>query len=223
MVPFYEALGFRVTYRQAKPNPYLCLARAAVDIHFFGLASFDPNDSMGSIVWLVPDTLTLHRAFSNGLRARFGRVPLSGIPRMTRPRRKQGAGGGFTVVDPGGNWLRISSPSDEADDVGPSSQLDLVLRAAARQGDAHGDPTRAISMLDAGLLRHADMSPADRLTALVYLAELLVRVGDQQRARATLALIANLDLDTRARTAASAQLAAAAELAEALDGPSTTP
>lgn len=30
VVPFYEALGFAVTYRQARPNPYLSLSRGEV-------------------------------------------------------------------------------------------------------------------------------------------------------------------------------------------------
>jgi hypothetical protein len=48
-----------------------------------------------------------------GLRAAYGKLPVTGIPRITRPRRKQGAAGGFTVVDPGGNWLRVSSQTAE--------------------------------------------------------------------------------------------------------------
>jgi hypothetical protein len=122
VVPFYEALG-----------------------------SFDPMTSMGSLIWQVPDTTILHRAFSDGLRARFGRVPSPGIPRMTRPRRRQG----------------------EADDGGPTSQLDLVLRAAARQGDALGEPQTAILMLHAGLVRHAGAPAVERPPVLAYLAELL--------------------------------------------------
>ncbi|WP_420179306.1 hypothetical protein [Paenarthrobacter sp. TA1.8] len=107
VVPFYEALGFTLTFRQARPNPYVCFNRGGIDLHFFGLEAFAPENSMGSAILLVPDTGVLYDEFAAGLRAAFGKLPISGIPRITRPRRKQGTAAGFTVVDPGGNWLRI--------------------------------------------------------------------------------------------------------------------
>ncbi|MDR6415186.1 VOC family protein [Pseudarthrobacter sulfonivorans] len=110
MLTFYTALGFTRTYRQTKPNPYLAMRRDDVHLHFFGMPGFEPADSYGSCIIQVPDTAVLHRAFADGLRDLYGKVPLAGIPRMTRPRPRKNAEGltGFTVVDPGGNWLRIS-------------------------------------------------------------------------------------------------------------------
>jgi hypothetical protein len=211
VLPFYRALGFEQTYRQERPNPYLGLRRGAIELHFFGLEAFDPEQSLGSVILLVPDTAALYDAFAAGLRAAYGKLPVAGLPRITRPRRKQGTAGGFSVVDPGGNWLRVSATGDEDDDA-PDGRLDRVLRTAARQGDAHGDEARAIAVLDAGLIRHADASDVDRAPVLVYLAELLVRTGDRERAGAILAEVRALDLDDDDRGAVAADLAAAAEI-----------
>ncbi|RZQ61320.1 hypothetical protein EWH70_25785 [Amycolatopsis suaedae] len=218
VLPFYTALGFAVTFRQDRPNPYASVRRGGIELHFFGVPGFDPAQSMGSTVVIVPDTAALHADFAAGLRAAFGKVPVSGIPRMTRPRRKSGAPGGFSVVDPGGNWLRISSRSDdEAVDTPPESRLARVVATAARQGDSHGDVDRAIDVLRTGLARHAGAPPAERLPALVYLAELQVRAGDRDAAAGLLAEVRALELTGAEREAVATDLATAAELAADLD------
>lgn len=132
---------------------------------------------------IVPDTGILYDEFAAGLRAAYGKLPVKGIPRITRPRRKQGMPAGFSVVDPGGNWLRITSGDPGEDEGGP---FERVLRNAARQGDSRGDEAAAIAVLEAGLVRHADATDAEKVPVLVYLAELLIRVGEEDRASVVL-------------------------------------
>ncbi|WP_206060846.1 hypothetical protein [Nonomuraea basaltis] len=132
---------------------------------------------------------------------------------MTRPRRMQGAAGGFMVVDPGGNWLRISRYKDDADEPDPSEgRLARVVAAAARQGDSHGDEAAGIRVLENGLARHADAPPAQRLPALVYLAELRLRTGDRDGAAALLAEVEAMELAPAEREALTTDLATATEL-----------
>lgn len=50
---------------------------------------FDPADSYGSCIVSVPDVGALHASFAAGLRAAYGKVPVAGIPRMTRPRKRK--------------------------------------------------------------------------------------------------------------------------------------
>jgi hypothetical protein len=130
VLPFYLALGFRQTYRQARPNPYLCAA--------------------------------------------YGRLPIAGLPRITRPRRKQGTSAGFSLVDPAGNWLRISSGAEETE---TGDRFERALLNAARQADAHGDEAAGIKVLEAALRRHPDATDQERIPVLIYLAELLIRTG----------------------------------------------
>ena len=205
VLPFYEALGFRLTFRQTRPNPCLAVARDdGFDLHFAGMPEFDPENSYSSVIVLVPDTQTLYDEFAAGLRTEYGKLPIAGIPRITRPRRKQGTSGGFSVIDPGGDWLRIISGGAEQDEGG---RFERVLLNAARQGDSHGDVGAAIAVLEAGLIRHADATDVERLPVLLYLAELLIRSGATERASAVLAELQAFDLDE----------AASAEVAELVD------
>ncbi|MBF6330130.1 hypothetical protein [Nocardia transvalensis] len=218
ILPFYAALGFEQTYRQDRPNPYVALRRDEVEMHFFGVPGFDPAESMGSVGLAVPDTAALYSAFAAGLRAEFGKVPVSGIPRMTRPRKKQGMPTGFSVVDPGGNWLRIFRKDDPGDDPSArESRLERTVKAAARQADSHGDENAGILVLENGLARHADAPAAQRVPALVYLAELYIRTGDHPRASSLLTQIAALDLSDADRQTLAPDLALAADLAADLD------
>lgn len=207
---FYENLGFEITYRQDRPYPCAGVRRGGIELQFAGIPAFEPEDSYGSVIIGVPDTAALFADFAAGLRAGYGKLPITGIPRITRPRRKQGAGAGFTVVDPGGNWLRIASyGGQEVPEAG--GELARVLENAARQADSRGDLGRAVQVLDAGLARHPDAPAADRVPVLAYLAELAFRAGDHERAAAVLAELRTHELD--AETAA-----AVAETAAALEG-----
>src|SRR4051812_35389468 len=104
---FYEALGFRTTYRQRRPNGYAVVAREDLVLHFFSIEGFVPADSYGSCLVGVPDAAALYAAFRDGLCARYGRLPTAGIPRLTRPRKGQDGVTGFALIDPGGNWIRV--------------------------------------------------------------------------------------------------------------------
>lgn len=106
---FWTALGFDVTYSQLRPNPYVALRRGGVDLHYFGLDGLAPEDSYSTCIVLVDDTAPVFDALAAALRTRYGRLPLAGFPRITRPRRRANAGGatGFSLVDPAGNWVRF--------------------------------------------------------------------------------------------------------------------
>ncbi len=175
---FYAALGFATTFRQLRPNPYAVVAREDLVIHLSGIEGHDAASSVSSVIVTVPDAEALYESFRDGLREHLGRVPVSGIPRLLRPRRKAGAATGFSVVDVGGNWLRFyraGEPEEAAEDR--RTGLERVVDVAARQGDARGDHEQAIAVLTTGLERHPDAPAAARVEALLYRAELLVRAG----------------------------------------------
>lgn len=180
---FYSALGFDITFRQLRPNPYAVVRREDLQIHLAGVDGFDPESSMGSVIVTVADADRWYESFRNGLEQLYGRTPSRAIPRLLRPRRKAGTATGFSVVDVGGNWIRVfrEQQLDERPDE-PVSGLARVLEVAARQGDARGDEGRAVAVLTAGLTRYADAAPALRLEALAYRAELLHRLGRAEEA-----------------------------------------
>ena len=212
---FYGALGFSTAFRQVRPNPYAVVRREGWELHLAAIDGFDPEQSYASAIVVVPDAEELYAEFAAGLRAARGRVPLKGIPRLLRPRRKQGTVSGFTLVDVGGNWLRIyRAGAVEGEDDEGKVGLARVLLGAARQGDAHGDEGRAATLLEKGLQRHPDAPASERVEALVYLAELRIRLGEDGRARDLLAQVARMPLTDDERDRAAASLAVADELSE---------
>jgi len=213
---FYEILGFAVTYRQSRPNPYAAVRRDDLQLHFFGIPDFDPAQSYGSCLVIVPDVAALHSAFAGGLRAADGKLPFAGVPRMTRPRRKPDGVGGFSVVDPGGNWIRISQAKGDAPSaVGPRSRLARALDGAVRIGDSKGDKATAARVLDAALEREASATVTDRVEALVYRAELAVALDDGEVADRLLGQVAGMPLDDAQRSSLADALVNASDLERA--------
>ena len=187
-VAFYEALGFTRTYRQLRPNPHAVVELDDLGVHLAGIDGFDPAASYASVIVTVPDVGGLHDAFAAGLRRAYGRLPGAGIPRLLRLRRKAGTATGFSVVDPGGNWLRFYQ--EGATDEEPeerSTGLARALEVAARQGDSRGDEAQALVVLDAALQREAGAPAAERAPLLLYRAELLARLDRVAEAAEALA------------------------------------
>ncbi|SHF14909.1 VOC family protein [Streptoalloteichus hindustanus] len=122
------------------------MRREDLQLHFFGLEDFDPEKSYGTCLVYVEDTGALYESFAAGMRAAHGKVLVSGIPRMTRPRRRKntGATSGFSVLDPGGNWIRFfAADGDDSEDEPreePTSKLGKALENAIVLGDSKVDP-----------------------------------------------------------------------------------
>ena len=175
---FYEMLGFEITYRQTRPNPHVAVRREDINLHFFGMDGYDPAQSYSTCLVIVADTSELFEAFAAGMRSVHGRLLISGIPRMTRPRLRNDRYTGFTVVDPGGNWIRINKAARE-----PEAQTTLAraMENAARQADARGDEHQGLKILDGALKRATDDEP-ELQAAREYRDELAERVkGSAQR------------------------------------------
>ncbi|HYH65389.1 MAG TPA: hypothetical protein VD866_11900 [Urbifossiella sp.] len=216
-IAFYEAIGFRRTYRQLKPNPYAVVQRDDLHLHLFGMPDFNPADSYGSVIVVVPDPDALYRSFADGLRAAYGKVPVAGIPRLLRPRKRFGTVYGFSLVDTGGNWLRVSRLGDTEEDESPSSGLAKIVLSAARLGDAHGDDAKALQTLESGLTRYPAAPPIDRVKALLYRAELAVRVGNPELARESLAAATAVALTPEEEAELAEEVERTAEIVRAAD------
>ncbi len=205
---FWTALGLTVSYRQLRPNPFLALERGGIALQYYGMPAWDPNQSHSSCILLLDDTEPLHELFINGLRERYGHVPLTGSPRITRPRRRANNAGlsGFSLIDPAGNWIRVSArPTDERmpravdDRVEWSSEgggpVARALENAVVLADSHGDETQAERVLSGAVRRTPDAPAAETAAALAYLVELRIRLGDPDGARLASTALEELGTD----------------------------
>ena len=176
---FYRALGFEVSFLQLRPYPCAVVFLEDLQIHLSGIEGFDAANSYASAIITVPDPGALHESFRAGLKQQFGRVPTAGIPRLLPIRKKAGTATGFSVVDVGGNWLRFYRTGATEEDSTEETRKGLgrVVEVAARQGDARGDEAQAIAVLDAGLLRYPDAPASELFEAMLYRAELKIRIG----------------------------------------------
>jgi hypothetical protein len=181
IVEFFAALGFAVTYRQVKPNPYVAFEGHGFPIHYYGLAGHRAEDSHSTCGVLVADTQPLFESLASGLRSKYGRLPVSGHPRITRPRPRRNAGGlsGFSLIDPAGNWIRIMRAPSEGTDATPpaeSSPLRETLLNAIVLADSKGDAEQAAKILG-GALRRADPTDPAQAEATDLMDELKERLG----------------------------------------------
>lgn len=213
-INFYRALGFVQTYRQVRPNPYAVVAREGIQIHLSGMENFDPADSYGSVIVVVPDPDALYQAFAAGLRTAYGKLPIAGIPRISRPRKRFGTVRGFSVVDVGGNWLRVSKFGDTEEEAATEkvTSLGKIVLVAARLGDAKGDDAGALKTLENGLARFSDAPAIDRARALLYRAELAVRLNNPILAQSSLAAAETLTLTDEEQATIADELAQTTEL-----------
>ena len=215
-IAFYESLGFKKTYRQVRPNPYAVVALEDMQIHLFGIEGFNPAESYGSVIVAVPDPDSLYHDFAAGLRKTYGKLPVAGIPRILRPRKKYGTVRGFSVVDPGGNWLRISKlgESEQEDSAEKAEGLAQIIYVAARLGDAHGDEALALKTLESGLARFPNAGVIELAKAYLYRAELAVRTKDHKLAQSSLAAAKLLGLTDDESAALAYEFAHVTELVD---------
>jgi len=194
---FYSALGFERTYRQLRPNPHVVLELDDIGLHFFGMPDFVPANSYGSCIVVVPGIGARYSAFAAGLRERYGKLPIAGIPRITRPRARKNADGmtGFSLVDPGGNWIRFYEQSAASRGAGPDDATAEPASAAVQSkladatanavvlGDSKDDVAQAAKILDGALRKFGPAATVtDRQAALMYRAELAIRLNDSSAA-----------------------------------------
>lgn len=203
---FYEALGFEVTYRQASPYVWAATKRGGFDLHFYGLKEMKPEECHSCCLVQVDDPEPLHKTFSEALRAKFGKLPVAGFPRITRFKPGQTR---FTVVDPNGNsvvYLRRDEPEGNDQKL---TGLPKAIATATRLRDSKNDDASAAKVLDVALGRHPDAAPLERARALAARAELAVALGETQKLAAVRAELQAITLSDADREAYRHELQAA--------------
>jgi hypothetical protein len=215
VLPFYQVLGFDVTYQQKSPNPYAVVRRGGIELHFFGLKGLKPEEAFSCCMALVPDVESLHRTFADALRQAYGKLPITGFPKITRMKPGQSR---FTLTDPSGNsiyFIKREAHSETGErKIGGQTQSRLAkaIETAATLRDSHGDDKAAAKVLDVALARNDPATPVDRARALAARAELAVAMGDLEHAHALDVEIRQIPLSEDDRQRFRHELDAASEL-----------
>ncbi|MFF2550048.1 glyoxalase [Nocardia sp. NPDC058058] len=216
---FYRTLGYTVTYEQTRPYTYGVVRRNGFDLHFGPTPKeLDAQQAHIGCLVLVDEIAPWHSEFTAALRARYGRIPARGIPRITRFRPGQSR---FTVVDPVGNSV-IYIQRDEPDfEYGGSKQLEglaKVLDNARILRDSKNDDAAAARVIETGLRRHAaTATSADQVRALAALAEIAAAAEDSTRVDELLTRITQLELSDADRAIVADELRIVTDLQRWLD------
>ncbi len=213
---FYKTLGYTVTHEQTRPYVYGAVEDHGCALHFVPAPKDGevPTERAGCLV-MVDDVASRHQAFSTALRARYGKVPAKGLPRITRFRPGQSR---FTVVDPAGNQV-IYIQRDEPPEVeyGGSKELDglaRVLDNARILREFKTDDKAAFRVLEVGLGRFRAEAPRlDVARALAALAELAVAIGEPGRAGQFRDGLRAMELSAAERASIAGELRASDDLA----------
>ena len=218
VLAFYEALGFEVTYRQERPNTYAIVRRGGIELQFFVLKALDPANSYSSCYVLVSDVDSLYRAFGEGLRTAYGRLPSRGIPRIGALKDMTYGVRQFVVVDPGGNHIRIGQPialqpPPRAESAG---RLERAFVAAVALADSKMDDEAAARVLEAAFAANTAEPPTTMVRALILRADIAWRMGEPERALAWLSDARQIDLDAVDRAEIKDDLQRARDLEEGL-------
>lgn len=178
--PFFTALGFRTTYRQLRPNPMIGLRGHGFELQYYGLEGHTPESSHSTCLIIVDDTGAIWEQFATGLREAYGKLPISGFPRITRPRARKNADGvsGFSLIDPAGNWLRFYRGGNADPSPSDLTSLGTAVQNAVVLADSHGDAAQAAKILRGAINRAPDDDPAQG-EARSFLDELTERLSDR--------------------------------------------
>lgn len=211
---FYRTLGYEVTREMTRPYTYGVVRRNGFELHF-GPTPKDVSAEQAYIgcLVMVDEVARWHAEFSVALRARFGRVPARGLPRITRFRPGQTR---FTVVDPVGNsviYLQHDIPKLAYGGAQELTGLARALDNARNYREFKTDDDAATRILETALRRHgAAASPGDRGRALAMLAEIAANAGDSDRVADLVTEIGTLDLPSADRAAIAEELAMVTDL-----------
>lgn len=177
--PFFAALGFHTTYRQLRPYAALGLRGHGFDLQYYGLTGHTPESSHSSCLVIVDDTGQIWEEFATGLRQAYGKLPITGFPRITRPRARKNADGfsGFSLVDPAGNWLRFFSDRSAETSLPEPSRLAEAVQNAVVLADSKGDVAQAAKVLQGAIKRAPSDDPA-QAEAQSFMDELTERLSD---------------------------------------------
>jgi len=111
-VSFYESLGFKTIQIYTRPHPYAVVSYGSLELHFYVTKRILPNENPQMCYIEVDDVNRVYKDFTTGLKQHIGKIPRSGIPRISKIKQLV-EDQRFMMTDIGGNTLYIGSPNPD--------------------------------------------------------------------------------------------------------------
>lgn len=111
-VSFYENLGFNTIQVYTRPHPYAVVSYGSLELHFYVTKRILPNENPQMCYIEVDDVNRVYEAFTTGLKQHIGKIPRSGIPRISKIKQLV-EDQRFMMTDMGGNTFYIGSPNPD--------------------------------------------------------------------------------------------------------------
>ncbi|MEU0539088.1 VOC family protein [Nocardia sp. NPDC005978] len=213
---FYTALGFEITFQQTAPYQFLSVRRGGIELNFHGHRDFEPENSEHGCVVHTDRVDHLYAAFSAALEARFGTVPVAGVPRVGALKDMTYGVRQFLLVDPGGNTVQICQEisADQTHRPPPADAFARAVHMGSLFADSKQDLDLAVKVLDRALHRTDQQpTPMQLVQLLVLRADVAIRQGQRDVAATLLRRIDAVDLTAAQRRDLADELRRARELA----------
>lgn len=110
---FYESLGFTTISKFTAPNAYAVVAYEDIVLHFWGSKKHEPEHNASMIFVEIEDVYQLNEIFATNIKQVTGKVPRSGMPRLSKVRELK-EDTRFTLTDPAGNTLYFGKQNKQS-------------------------------------------------------------------------------------------------------------
>lgn len=182
---FWEMLGFTVTYKMTRPYQYGVIERGGYELHFGRVKGMDTTSNLynGCLV-MISDAGEVYKEFTQKFKENLGRVPHSGIPRISRMKPEATR---FTLTDVSGNCIIFISDKEEDDEIWEKADdnnqhpLQQSIARAIRFRDYKEDEKAAAKTLDAALRKFKNEAQIDIAEALIIRIDLADTMNDPMR------------------------------------------
>ncbi|MDR7131864.1 hypothetical protein J2X69_004229 [Algoriphagus sp. 4150] len=202
---FWQMLGFEITYKQTRPYQYGVVQRGGSELHFGRVKGMEAESNLDSgCLVQISDIEYVYKEFTTSFKEHLGKVPNSGIPRISR--MKPGATR-FSLTDVSGNYIIfIDQEKMEADqktyekaDDKNQSPLRKAIATAIRFRDYKEDDKAAAKTLDVALKKAENEAPTDIAEALLIRIDLAGNLNDPIRGEECKTLLSEIDLQDEER------------------------
>jgi catechol 2,3-dioxygenase-like lactoylglutathione lyase family enzyme len=199
---FYTMLGFKVLYEQHAPSVYGSVALENIQIDFVGNNALTPNQENGHMCLVAVNNIDeLNKAFSNRIKATFGKQLRSGLPRMNDVSDVKSGDRRFNMVDPSGSYLIFvqvaekPAKSAKAKSTSPLTPLARAVKSARLFAYSRDDPKMAVEHLDPALEKRDSESVVTQFQAFILRADIAVMLDDKVTLEKYLNAAKSLDLE----------------------------